>query len=379
MVGSFQVTKRDGNARLGRFETALHGGFDTPNFMPVGTRGSVKGVDMGHLLQVGAQIMLVNTYHLWLRPTPATVQKLGGIHTFVGWNGPMLSDSGGFQVFSLKGIRKLSEEGVEFRSHIDGAKMFLSPEGSIQIQETLGVDIAMAFDECPAGDLPHDQVARSLELTHRWAKRSLAARQTDRTALFGITQGGIFPDLRARAAEQIGALPFDGVAIGGLSVGERKEHMYEVLSYHPKQLPDGKIHYLMGVGTPEDIVEAVYNGVDLFDCVMPTRSGRTGRAYIDGPLPFINIKNAFHAESTEPLDSTCDCFTCTRHSRGYLNHLFRVQEMLGPQLLSIHNLRYYLRLMERIRTAIGEGTFHELHRAERARWKDFSDLVESTP
>jgi len=354
-------THQDGTARAGIFTTP-HGQFETPNFMPVGTKASVKGVDVERLAQCGTQITLVNTYHLWLRPGHELIETLGGIHKFCGWKGPILSDSGGFQVFSLQDRRKLDESGVEFRSHIDGAKMFLSPEVSIGIQESLGVDIAMAFDECPSGDLPHEAVESSLELTLRWAGRSIAARKKpEQTALFGITQGGVFKDLRTRAAEQIGAMEFSGCAIGGLSVGERKDLMYDVLSYHPQQLPADKIRYLMGVGTPADIVEAVKNGVDLFDCVMPTRAGRFGRAFINGPEPTINLKNLRFVTDQEPLDSCCECIACRRYSRAYISHLFRVSEMLGPQLLSIHNLTHYLGLMAKIRASVLAGTFEELY------------------
>jgi len=338
--------------------------------MPVGTQATVKGVDTERIEQVGAQIMLVNTYHLWLRPTSKVVNQLGGIHRFAGWNRPILSDSGGFQIFSLKGIRKLSEEGVEFRSHIDGSKHFLSPEIAIQVQEELGVDIAMVLDECPAGTLEHAAVAKSLDMTVRWAKRSLAARRNPDTSIFAITQGGVFPDLRARAAEEIGALDCDGVAIGGLSVGEPKHLMYEVLSYHVAQLPREKIHYLMGVGTPQDIIEGVSRGVDLFDCVMPTRSGRFGRAFISGEQPYLNIRNAQHVLSDQPLDADCDCLCCTRYCRGYLHHLFRTDEMLGPQLLSLHNTAYYQRLMARIRAAVRGGRFASLYEEVNRCWKD---------
>ncbi len=367
MLKHFEKICTDGSARRGRYETA-NGLFETPNFMPVGTRGSVKGVDAERLKECGAEITLVNTYHLWLRPTPAVVRKLGGIHKFIGWHGPILSDSGGFQVFSLKSIRKLSEEGVEFRSHIDGARCFLSPELSIQIQEELGVDIAMVLDECPPGTLSHDETAKSLEMTLRWAKRSLAARRNEQTSVFGITQGGIHKDLRTHSAQELSAQAFDGMAIGGLSVGESKKSMYEVLSYHPAQLPESKVRYLMGVGTPEDIVEAVKNGVDLFDCVMPTRSGRFGRAFVRGEKPYLNIKNAEHQLSEAPLDPSCGCLACRRYSRGYINHLFKVEEMLGPQLLSIHNLTHYLDLMRNIREHIEKGTFNALYTAEKARW-----------
>ncbi len=338
--------------------------------MPVGTRASVKGVDTERLRQAGAQIMLVNTYHLWLRPGEQLVARLGGIHSFTGWHKAILSDSGGYQIFSLKTLRRLSEEGVEFRSHLDGSLQFLSPEKAVHIQETLGVDIAMALDECPSSGLSHAEVERSLALTLRWAKRCIDARTRPATALFGITQGGLFPDLRARSAEGISSLRFDGTAIGGLSVGEPKERMYEVLSYHVDQLPPGKIRYLMGVGTPEDIVQAVSEGIDLFDCVMPTRAGRFGRAFVKGTEPFINIKNAQHASDDGSLDSSCLCVACRNYSRAYLHHLFKVGEMLGPQLLSIHNLTHYLDLMGTIRQAIAAGRFADLYAAEKKRWEE---------
>ncbi|MEZ4755167.1 MAG: tRNA guanosine(34) transglycosylase Tgt, partial [Bdellovibrionota bacterium] len=258
----FKLINKDGKARRGQATTAS-GTFETPNFMSVGTQGSVKGIDCEELSELGAQIILVNTYHLWVRPGEKLVESLGGIHKFTGWNGPILSDSGGFQVFSLKGIRKITEEGVKFKSHLDGADLFLSPEKSIQIQETLGVDIAMVLDECPAGDTDKATLEKSLAMTNRWAKRCLEARTRSDMAIFGITQGGTQVDLRTRAAEEIGALPFEGYAIGGLSVGEPQSEMYQTLEYHPSQLPDNSIRYLMGVGTPEDIVVAVRNGVDL--------------------------------------------------------------------------------------------------------------------
>ncbi|MBX7145306.1 MAG: tRNA guanosine(34) transglycosylase Tgt [Oligoflexia bacterium] len=369
----FSVLGRNGKARVGRYVTQ-HGVFETPNFMPVGTQASVKGVDCERLAEVGAQITLVNTYHLWLRPGAELISRLGGIHRFCAWHGPILSDSGGFQIFSLQRIRKISEEGVEFQSHLDGAKCFLSPETSIGIQEQLGVDIAMVLDECPAGTLSHAEVEKSLALTERWARRSLAARRSEGTRVFGITQGGVFRDLRTRAAESIAAIEvdgqrFDGLAIGGLSVGEAKDAMYEVLSYHPQQLPEGRIRYLMGVGTPEDIVTAVSEGVDLFDCVMPTRSGRFGRAFVSSDEPMINIKNSRFERDTGVLDSNCCCVACRNYSRAYIHHLFKVGEMLGPQLLSIHNLTHYLRLMQEIRSAIAAGRFDELLQREKARWK----------
>ena len=366
-IKTFTVLQRDGSARRGSYRTA-HGAFDTPNFMPVGTRGSVKGVDCERLRELGAQITLVNTYHLWLRPGPSVVRALGDIHRFMNWSGPVLSDSGGFQVFSLEGMRTLSEKGVDFRSHIDGAKCFLSPEISIQIQEELGVDIAMVLDECPKAGQDEEAIRRSLEMTLRWAKRSLEARRHENTAIFGITQGGLFPHLREYAAQKLAELDFDGYAVGGLSVGEKKEDMFGVLAYHPAQLPDGKIRYLMGVGTPEDIVEAVYRGIDLFDCVMPTRAGRFGRAFVRGEEVQLNIKNAQFVTDPSPLDPTCRCVACRNYPRGYINHLFRVGEMLGPQLVSVHNLTHYLELMGAIREAIAAGTYAEFYRREKARW-----------
>ena len=367
----YQVCAVSDKARVGIFQTA-HGTFETPQFMPVGTRASVKGIDVERLKECGTQITLVNTYHLWLRPGADIIEQLGGVLRFCGWPGPILSDIGGFQVFSMKSIRQITEEGVEFRSHLDGSLQFLSPEVSIAIQQKLGVDIAMAFDECPAADLDYQSVEKSLAMTLRWAKRSLAARTRSETRLFGITQGGIFRDLRSRAAAELCALPFDGFAIGGLSVGESKQHMYEVLSYHVDQLAPERIRYLMGVGTPEDIVQAVSEGVDLFDCVMPTRAGRFGRGFVRGPEPFVNIKNLRFAVDPEPLDRGCHCLACRRYSRAYLHHLFKVGEMLGPQLLSIHNVTHYLDLMTRIRAAIRENRFSALHQEERRRWKEAS-------
>ncbi len=367
MSSRYELQKMCGKARRGSFRVRS-GVFQTPTFMPVGTKASVKGVDVERLAEIGASVMLVNTYHLWLRPGAERIQRLGGIHEFTGWKGPILSDSGGFQVFSLKGMRALSEKGVEFRSHLDGSKQFLSPEGSIQVQQTLGVDIAMALDECPASDLTFEQFEKSLDLTFRWAKRSLDARTDPEMCIFGITQGGCHRELRTRAAQQISSLPFDGFAIGGLSVGEPKASMYEVLRFHVDQLPAEHIHYLMGVGTPEDIIEAVSNGVDIFDCVMPTRSGRFGRVFIEDDTPFFNIKNARYAEDTSPIDPGCSCLACRTYTRAYVHHLFKVGEMLGPQLASIHNLAHYLSLMARIRAGIEDGTFPQLYERIKARW-----------
>ncbi len=369
MTTRYTLIKQTGKARRGTFRTRTTT-FDTPQFMPVGTRASVKGVDVDRLAECGASVMLVNTYHLWLRPGHERIHRLGGIHTFTGWKGPILSDSGGFQVFSLKSIRTITEEGIEFRSHLDGSKQFLSPEKSIEVQQTMGVDIAMALDECPASDLDYDAFRRSLDMTLRWAKRSLAARTDPELCMFGITQGGCHRELRTSSAQQIGEIPFDGFAIGGLSVGEPKTSMYEVLSYHPEQLPSDHIRYLMGVGTPEDIIEAVSQGVDIFDCVMPTRSGRFGRVFVEDDPPFFNIKNSRCADDPSPIDPTCSCFACRTHSRAYIHHLFKVGEMLGPQLASIHNLTHYLSLMSRIRKAIEDGTFEALYAEIKARWRN---------
>jgi queuine tRNA-ribosyltransferase len=367
MTKRYELKTLCGKSRRGTFRTRA-GNFQTPTFMPVGTRATVKGVDVERLAELGAEVMLVNTYHLWLRPGHERVKGVGVIPAFRGWKGPILRDSGGYQVFSLKSIRSLSEEGVEFRSHIDGSKQFLSPEGSINIQQTLGVSIAMALDECPASTMDFKGFEDSLAMTHRWAKRSLAARTDPEMCLFGITQGGCHRELRARAAQDICALPFDGLAIGGLSVGEPKDAMYETLSFHVDQLDTERIHYLMGVGTPEDIVEAVSHGVDIFDCVMPTRSGRFGRVFVNEDQPFFNVKNSRYAEDTQPLDATCSCVACRNYSRAYINHLFKVGEMLGPQLASIHNLTHYLDLMAAIRSSIEAQTFPDLYNTIKARW-----------
>lgn len=371
-MNNFSIEARSGKARAGTFKTN-HGEFQTPQFMPVGTKATVKGVDCERLKEIGTQITLVNTYHLWLRPGHELISRLGGVHRFCNFSGPILSDSGGYQVFSLKGLRKISEQGVEFRSHLDGAKMFLSPEKAIEIQEAFGVDIAMVLDECPASGLSHELTLKSLELTLRWAKRCLLSRKRPETQVFGITQGALYPDLRKRAAEELSAMEFDGMAVGGLSVGEPASAMYEVLSYHVDQLPNDKIHYLMGVGTPRDIVQGVFEGIDTFDCVMPTRAGRFGRAFIFGDQPYINIKNSKYVEDQQPLCSECSCVACRNYTRAYICHLFRVNEMLGPQLLSIHNLAHYLEFMRRIRVSILKDEFGIFYQREKSRWQQIAD------
>jgi queuine tRNA-ribosyltransferase len=376
----FTLLHQDGAARLGRVETP-HGVIDTPVFMPVGTRASVKGLTTDQLKRVGSpnaqpaehsalstqdsglkqdsglasgpQIILNNTYHLMLRPGVDLLEQLGGVHKFMGWDRAVLSDSGGFQLFSLASIRKIKEEGVEFRSHIDGAPYFLSPETSVDIQTRMGVDIAMAFDECPAYGLSHAEVEKSMLLTHRWAKRSLAARKT--SALFGIVQGGIHLDLRTRSVEEIASMDFDGVAIGGVSVGEPKEEMFHVVNHTAPLLPADKPRYLMGVGTPEDLVNGVAAGIDMFDCVMPTRNARNGSLFTSqGKL---HIKNARFAADQRPLDPNCGCTTCTTVSRAYLRHLYINDEIAASVYNTIHNISFYLDLMRAIRQAIASNSF----------------------
>jgi queuine tRNA-ribosyltransferase len=351
---AFELLHQDGSARLGRITTP-HGTIDTPVFMPVGTLASVKSLTTEQLKALGPQIILNNTYHLMLRPGVALLEKLGGVHRFMNWDRAVLSDSGGFQVFSLASIRKVREEGVEFRSHIDGSAHFLSPETSIDIQTRMGVDIAMAFDECPAYGLSHAEVEKSLALTERWARRSLAARRTPLAGLFGIVQGGVYPDLRKRAVEEISALDFDGIAIGGVSVGEPKPEMLEVMRCTAPLLPAGKPRYLMGVGTPEDLLDGVAAGIDMFDCVMPTRNARNGTLFTStGKL---QIKNARFADDERPIDERCGCPTCATVSRAYLRHLYLNGEIAALVSNTIHNVWFYLDLMKGVRQAIALDSF----------------------
>src|SRR6478609_5856161 len=351
-------------ARTARFHTP-HGIVETPAFMPVGTLGTVKGVDPGRLAETGAQMILANTYHLALRPGEQTVAALGGLHKFMGWNGPILTDSGGFQVFSLADRMTFDETGVRFRSHIDGALVELTPERSIAIQEQLGSDVAMVFDHVVA--LPNDReiVADAMRRSLRWAERCKAAATRADQAQFAIVQGGLDPELRAESAERLVALDFVGYAIGGLSVGEPPPEMYAALDVTTPLLPRNKPRYLMGVGRPIDLLEAIARGVDLFDCVMPTRNGRNALAFTDaGP---IRLRNLQHALDREPLDPTCPCLAC-RHSRGYLRHLFQANEMLGPMLVSHHNLTYYQRLMAQARQAITEDRLSTFLSERRRQW-----------
>ncbi|WP_138423154.1 tRNA guanosine(34) transglycosylase Tgt [Maritimibacter alexandrii] len=352
---SYSLNATDGKARTGVISTP-RGEIRTPAFMPVGTAATVKAMLPESVAATGADILLGNTYHLMLRPGAERMERLGGLHRFMNWDKPILTDSGGFQVMSLAELRKLTEEGVTFRSHVDGSKHVLSPETSMEIQRQLGSDIVMCFDECPA--LPADEttVAQSMRLSMRWAQRSRDAFG-DRPghALFGIQQGGVTQDLRGESAEALTAIGFDGYAIGGLAVGEGQEAMFGVLDYAPDMLPEDKPRYLMGVGKPDDIVGAVKRGVDMMDCVLPSRSGRTGQAWTRRGQ--INIKNARHADDPRPLDEACTCPACTGYSRAYLHHVFRAGEMISGMLLTWHNLHYYQELMAGMRAAIAEGRF----------------------
>jgi queuine tRNA-ribosyltransferase len=357
----FTLLNTDGNARRGRVELN-HGVVETPIFMPVGTYGSVKAMSPLELQEIDAQIILGNTFHLWLRPGLEVIARFGGLHRFIGWNKPVLTDSGGFQVFSLGEMRKITEEGVHFASPVNGDKLFLSPEASMQIQHTLNADIVMQFDECTPykiGDRPVTsmEAAQSMRMSLRWARRSRDAfdQGENPNALFGIVQGGMFETLRDESLAGLNDIGFDGVAVGGLSVGEPKEEMMRVLQHVGPRLPAGKPHYLMGVGTPEDLVAGVANGIDMFDCVMPTRNARNG--WLFTRFGDIRIKNARYREDTGPLDETCGCYACRNFSRAYLHHLQRTGEILGARLNTIHNLHYYLQIMQEIRTAIEAGRF----------------------
>ena len=352
---SYQIEATDGRARTGRINTP-RGEIRTPAFMPVGTAATVKAMMPSSVRETGADILLGNTYHLMLRPTAERIDRLGGLHKFMNWDRPILTDSGGFQVMSLANLRKLTERGVTFKSHIDGSKHEITPERSMEIQKLLGSDIVMCFDECPALPADRDRIASSMEMSMRWAKRSKEAFG-DRPghALFGIQQGGLEKDLRQQSAEALREIDFDGYAIGGLAVGEGQEAMFECLDYAPEQLPQDKPRYLMGVGKPDDIVGAVARGVDMMDCVLPSRSGRTGQVFTRKGV--LNIKNARHADDPRPLDEDCSCPACQNYSRAYLHHVFRSQEMISSMLLTWHNLRYYQDIMAGMREAIAAGTF----------------------
>ena len=363
----FEVNAREGEARSATL-TTRRGVIETPVFMPVGTAGTVKGIRFEELESpdLDARIILGNTYHLWLRPGIETIRAAGGLHKFIGWDRAMLTDSGGFQVWSLGALRKITEEGTEFRSHIDGSLCFLSPEISMEVQAVLGAEIAMAFDECAPGEASPDEAKRSMELTLRWAKRSkeafakLQAGSLRTQALFGIIQGASHLDLRRESLERTVEIDFDGYAIGGLSVGEEKHLMLEVIEEIAPRMPADKPRYLMGVGTPEDLIEAVARGVDMFDCVLPTRNGRNGQAFTSrGKL---NIKNARYTTDEKPLDEACHCSVCRRHSRAFIRHLYQSGEMLASILLTHHNLAFFLDTMRRVRQAIRSDQFANFQR-----------------
>ncbi len=344
-------------ARRGRV-TTRHGTFETPAFMTVGTQGTVKGVLPDQLAGTGAQVLLANTYHLMLRPGAETVAALGGLHRFMAWPGPILTDSGGFQVFSLADINKIGDDGVTFQSHIDGSTVHLTPERSIDVQNKLGADIIMAFDECPPGDAPAEYHAKALDRTLRWAELCLAAhRRPDDQALFGIVQGGTNPDLRAKCAQALVAMDFPGYALGGMAVGEGFEAMRRTLAFATPLLPGHKPRYLMGVGFPRDIAVAVASGIDMFDCVLPTRNGRNAYAFTGTGA--IRLRNAKFACDAGPIESDCDCYACRHFTRGAIRHFFFAGEMLGPVLVSVHNVRFYQRFMADIRSAIEAGGFHD--------------------
>ena len=352
----FELIRTDGAARLGRLRTG-HGTVDTPAFMPVATQGSVKSLAPSDLLAAGAQIVLANTYHLTLRPGHELVRELGGLHRFMGWDGPILTDSGGFQVWSLANLRRIGEEGVEFRSHVDGSLRTLTPESVVAIQHALGVDVMHPLDECLAQPATEAETERSLALTLRWLRRAVAAHRAAGApgALFGIVQGGVSPALRSRAVEETCAFDLPGYAIGGLAVGEPKPVLYDIAALVAARLPVDRPRYLMGIGKPADLLEAVGRGVDLFDCVLPTRNARNGQAFTaDGPLA---IGNARFTRDPSPLDVDCPCEACRRFSRAYLRHLFGARELLAYRLLSLHNVTFYLGLMRRAREAVARGEF----------------------
>ena len=355
----FDIHATDGAARTGTI-AMRRGEIRTPAFMPVGTAATVKAMKPETVRKTGADIILGNTYHLMLRPGAERVAKLGGLHRFMNWQRPILTDSGGYQVMSLSDLRKLTEKGVEFRSHIDGSKHMLTPERSMEIQRLLGSDIVMAFDECPRADRPRDEIAASMEMSMRWAKRSRdgfdsGGEHAERSALFGIQQGALDEELRKISADKLTDIGFDGYAIGGLAVGEGQEAMFATLDFAPGQLPQDRPRYLMGVGKPDDLVGAVERGVDMFDCVLPSRSGRNGQAFTwNGP---INLRNARFAEDQQPLDARCACDTCGTYTRAYLHHLVKSQEILGAMLMTEHNIAFYQQLMQAMRDAIAEGRF----------------------
>lgn len=362
----FEVLKSDGKARLGRL-TLANGQVQTPIFMPVGTVGTVKAMTPEDLERIGAEIILGNTYHLYLRPGMEVIRKFDGLHKFIGWDKPILTDSGGFQIFSLAQLNRITEEGAHFRSHLDGRAISLTPELAVEIQETIGADIHMVLDECTPYPASHDEARRSMERSMRWAKRCRSHRQRPELAQFGIVQGSMYEDLRAESCQALTELNFEGYSIGGLSVGEPKADMRRITEFCCGHLPSHKPRYLMGVGTPLDIIESINLGVDMFDCVMPTRNGRNGTLFTSHGR--INIKNQKHQFDDSPLDENCTCYACQKFSRAYLRHLFQAGEITALRMLSLHNLTYYLKLIHDIRIAIENQSFQELLAHHRQLWQ----------
>lgn len=352
----YELLSTDGKARRGRL-TFARGTVETPAFMPVGTYGTVKGMKTEEVADTGAEILLGNTFHLMLRPGTEIIEQHGDLHDFINWDKPILTDSGGFQVFSLGKMRKITEEGVKFSSPVNGEKIMLTPERSMEVQRSLGSDIVMIFDECTPYPASHEESKVSMELSLRWAQRSKDAHQGNPNALFGIVQGGMYEDLREVSVNGLTSIDFDGYAIGGLSVGEPKEDMIRILDHTTPLIPENKPRYLMGVGKPEDLVEGVRRGIDMFDCVMPTRNARNGHLFVTNGV--IKIRNARHKTDTGPLDPDCDCYTCKNYSRAYLHHLDKCNEILGSQLNTMHNLRFYQRVMKGLRDAIEQGKLDE--------------------
>ena len=367
MAFELRATDSPGGARRGRLTTP-HGAVETPAFMPVGTQATVKTMTPDDLEGLGAQMILANAYHLYLRPGHRLIADQGGLHRFMGWDHPILTDSGGFQVYSLAALRRVGDDGAYFQSHLDGSVHLMTPELSIEIQDALGADVVMAFDECVAHDATREDAERAMQRTLRWARRCREASRATPSALFGIVQGGLFPDLREEAARETVALEFDGYAIGGLSVGESKDEMARVIEQVAPMLPASRARYLMGVGTPEDLIEGVARGIDLFDCVMPTRHARTGWLFTSRGR--VVIKHAEYATDDRPLDPACGCYTCRHFSRAYLRHLFVSKEALASRLNTLHNLSFYLTLMAEMRCAIDEGRFESFRAARLAAYQE---------
>ncbi len=368
----FKLIKTLGNARAGELITA-HGKVLTPTFMPVGSQATVKTLTPGEIKDIGFNLVLANTYHLYLRPGMEVIEKMGGLHKFMGWDGSILTDSGGYQVFSLSAFRKINQEGIKFRSHIDGSEHFLTPELAVKYQEILGSDIMMVLDECSAYGGSKEKVSRAMERTHQWAERCLLAHKPNQQMMFGIVQGGVFPDLREESAEALKKLDFPGYAVGGLSVGESKEIMLDILGKTTLFLPEDKPRYLMGVGAPEDLIEGVVRGIDMFDCALPTRVARNGALFTRKGR--INIRRAVYRQQEGPVDADCDCYTCRTFSAAYLSHLFRSDELLALRLATIHNLRFIRNLVDNIRASILSGAFEEFRQEFLANYKTTDEHV----